>query len=294
MTINFDKDKSGFIRVSPLPSKEELAAYYSSDYYQNPHGTYSEAYSPEEISHKKIRCGFLFRVATESFSESGKFLDVGCGEGFLMDAFSARGWDVLGLDFSRFGIMRFNPHLQSSFIEGDIYESLDNLGKSNQKFDCVNLGNVLEHVLDPFGLLKGIGRLLTSRGTLVITVPNDFSALQLYLEEAGDISRRYWVNVPDHLNYFTHESLWSLVLEAGLTPTEVYADFPIEWFLANESSNYGKNPAVGKFAHAARVKLDSFITNQNDFDLVKQFWSALARIGQGRTVTLLAGKSGIL
>lgn len=294
MAINFDKDKSGFLRVNPLPSKEDLAAYYSSDYYQNPHGTYSDAYSPEEISHKKIRCGFLFRVATETLSESGTFLDVGCGEGFLMDAFSARGWDVLGLDFSSFGVSRFNPHLQSSFVEGDIYESLANLRKRDQKFDCVNLGNVLEHVLDPLELLISIGALLTSRGTLVITVPNDFSGLQLYLEEVGDISRRYWVNVPDHLNYFTYESLWSLVLDAGLSPLEVYADFPIEWFLANESSNYGKNSEVGKFAHAARVKLDSFITNQNDFALVKNFWSAFARIGQGRTVTLLARKSEIL
>ena len=293
MTINFDKDKSGFLRVSPLPSQEELAAYYSSDYYQNPHGTYCDSYSQEEISHKKIRCGFLFSVATETLSESGTFLDVGCGEGFLLDAFSSRGWDVLGLDFSGFGISRFNPHLRNSCIEGDVYDSLEHLRMGGRKFDCINLGNVLEHVLDPLALLRSIDALLPSLGILVITVPNDFSSLQLFLEELGDISSRYWVTVPDHLNYFTNESLRSIVTEAGLLPLEAYADFPIEWFLANESSNYRKNSDVGKFAHSARVKLDSFITNQSDFTSVKNFWSALAGIGQGRTISLLCQKPGI-
>lgn len=293
MAINFEKDKSGFLRVNPLPSKGDLAAFYSSDYYQNPHGTYSEAYSQVEVAHKKIRCSFLFRVATETLRESGKFLDVGCGEGYFLDAFSAQGWDVLGLDFSSFGITRFNPHLLRHFVEGDIYDSCESLKEKHEKFDCVNLGNVLEHVLDPLGLLKSLNELLTENGILVITVPNDFSELQLFLENMGDIARRYWVNVPDHLNYFTYESLWSLVSEAGLVPLEVFADFPIEWFLANESSNYEKNSEVGKSAHSARVKLDSFITNRDDFTSVKNFWSALAHIGQGRTVTLLSKKSGI-
>ncbi|CAN2169669.1 Methyltransferase domain containing protein [Candidatus Nanopelagicaceae bacterium] len=210
-----------------------------------------------------------------------------------MDAFSAQGWDVLGLDFSSFGITRFNPHLLRYFVEGDIYDSCESLTEKHKKFDCVNLGNVLEHVLDPLGLLKSLDELLTENGILVITVPNDFSELQLFLENMGDIARRYWVNVPDHLNYFTYESLWSLVSEAGLVPLEVFADFPIEWFLANESSNYEKNSEVGKSAHSARVKLDSFITNRDDFTSVKNFWSALAHIGQGRTVTLLSKKSGI-
>lgn len=291
MKINFEQDQTGFFRVDPLPTQNELAAYYSSEYYQNPHGTYREEYSPEEIEHKRIRCDFLFRVATESMSVPGAFLDVGCGEGFLLDTFSSRGWAALGLDFSSFGIKRFNSHLTPSFVEGDIYNSLKYLNDKGEKFSCINLGNVLEHVLDPLVLLRSIDALLHESGILIVTVPNDFSRLQLLLEKAGAITHKYWVTVPDHLNYFTHESLRSLVSKSGLIPREVYADFPIEWFLANDSSNYTKDAELGKFAHSARVILDSFITSQNDFASVKMFWAAMARIGQGRTISLLCQKS---
>jgi SAM-dependent methyltransferase len=290
VTTKFERDQAGFLRVTPLPDKSDLAAYYASDYYQNPHGTYSQEYSAEEIEHKRIRCNFIFRVATESFDESGSFLDVGCGEGFLLDSFQSRGWKSLGLDFSRFGIEKFNPHLVSSFIEGDIYDSLDLYKSQKIEFDCVNLGNVLEHVLDPLALLNSIAFLLSKKGVLVITVPNDFSQLQLMLAEIGAIADRYWIKIPDHLNYFSYQSLWSLVSQSGLVPIDVFADFPIEWFLANESSNYSKNKAVGTFAHSARVKLDSFITDQEDFEAVKNFWSAMAKVGQGRTITLLCQK----
>ena len=39
----------GFRSISPLPSEQELAAYYQSDYCQNPHGTYQETYTPQEV-----------------------------------------------------------------------------------------------------------------------------------------------------------------------------------------------------------------------------------------------------
>lgn len=272
-----------------MPSATELAEYYASDYYQNPHGTYSSVYTSEELHHKQIRNEFLFRVFTSgiNLNKNNKFLDVGCGEGFLLSTFAQNGWDVLGLDFSAFGVEKFNQHLVRRLVVGDIYDSLDSLSLQNMKFDCINLGNVLEHVLNPVTLLVNLQKLMHGGSVLAITVPNDFSRLQVYLHESKLIEKQYWVTVPDHLNYFNYKSLRDTATLAGFEPIDVLADFPIEWFLANEKSNYSIDPTIGKSAHLARVTLDSLITSENEFNEVKNFWSAMAKCGQGRVVTLV-------
>jgi hypothetical protein len=104
------------------------------------------------------------------------------------------------------------------------------------------------------------------------------------------IEKDYWVTIPDHLNYFSLASLVDLVEETGFCNIGSYADFPIEWFLFNSHSNYARDPSLGKQAHLSRVQIDSLITSNQDFDAVKDFWSAVSRVGQGRTVSLLCKK----
>jgi 2-polyprenyl-3-methyl-5-hydroxy-6-metoxy-1,4-benzoquinol methylase len=287
---DFEVDSCGFIKVYPSPGPEYLNDYYSSDYYQNPHGTYESNYSKEELSHKDIRNTFLERVVSENFKvekSSLSMLDIGCGEGFFLDKFHGNGWNVTGLDFSSFGVEKFNAHLLGNLIAGDIYASINTFISENRLFDFLNLGNVLEHVLDPRQLLAMLKQIMHENSTILITVPNDFSILQRFLKEKAFIEREYWVTVPDHLNYFSEKSLLNLVQEIGFEGLGSYADFPIEWFLFNSHSNYVDNPSLGKQAHLSRVAIDSLITSNEDFEAVKNFWSALSKIGQGRTISIL-------
>ena len=283
----------GYLRVDPLPSSAELSAYYYSDYYQNPLGTYASEYTLDEIKHKAIRNQFLFRVLTDQVSHSKNFtfLDIGCGEGFLLATFAKNGWNVLGLDFSSYGVEKFNSSLLKNFIVGDIYDSIESLIEINKKFDCINLGNVLEHAISPVLLLERIRNLMSQHSSLLITVPNDFSKLQEFLQDHNMIEKQYWIAVPDHLNYFNHISLSETVRRSQLILMEVFADFPIEWFLANDRSNYSKYPSAGKAAHFSRVMLDSLITSGEDFKAIKNFWSAMPGVGQGRTVSVLCKRS---
>jgi len=293
MEYKFVVAPEGYLRVDPLPSSTELSAYYSSDYYQNPHGTYSSEYTLDEIRHRSIRNHFLFRVITDQVShpKNFTFLDIGCGEGFLLSTFAKNGWNALGLDFSSHGVEKFNSNMLDNLVVGDIYDSIENLIEENKKFDCMNLGNVLEHVISPVLLLERIRNLMSQNSVLLITVPNDFSKLQEFLQDSQLIEKSHWIGVPDHLNYFNHNSLSATVRHSQLIPIEVLADFPIEWFLANDRSNYSRDPSAGKAAHFARVILDSLITSGEDFESVKNFWSAMARVGQGRTISLLCRKS---
>ena len=92
------RHQSGFFQVEPMPNAAELAAYYSEKYYQSPtSSTYSVSYSTEELDLLKTRAS-LRRINAESLlgkTDSRVFLDVGCGEGWVMDSFFRNGWRVL-------------------------------------------------------------------------------------------------------------------------------------------------------------------------------------------------------
>jgi len=78
----------------------------------------------------------------------------------------------------------------------------------------VNLDNVLEHVLEPVELLKKVKRVMSKNAIARIEVPNDFSAFQKLLVEAG-CTKETWVNPPEHLSYFNKASLVNLFDDVG-------------------------------------------------------------------------------
>ncbi len=86
-----------------------------------------------------------------------------------------------GLNYSLAGVSAMNPHCAGFFTVGDVNSLLEARVQSSLRYDAVWLTNVLEHVLDPPALLHRLRGLLIPGGFAVVTVPNDFSALQQHL-----------------------------------------------------------------------------------------------------------------
>ena len=108
------------------------------------------------------------------------FLEIGSGEGFILkQAVKEKKWNVVGIDFNKFGIKKFNKKILKYFIETNPDEFLKNEIKKKTKFDLIVLNNVLEHVINPNSLLKNINKLVNKSSVILITIPNDFSFLQL-------------------------------------------------------------------------------------------------------------------
>jgi SAM-dependent methyltransferase len=80
----------------------------------------------------------------------------------------------------------------------------------NTKFDVIILSHVIEHLPDPYGLIKDLKNLCTSKGRVIITTPNAKSLCAL-------IFGRYWrgLEPPRHFNIFTRESLIELLENSG-------------------------------------------------------------------------------
>jgi len=279
--------KAGYFEVENKPTEEELKAYYQKEYYQDDHGSYAQAYPTTELNFKDNKIKVKANIAKKYLpNNSGKnILDVGCGEGFVLKYFKAEGWEIKGLDFSKFGCINHNSNVAENVIEGNIYENLDRLVVQGEKFDLIWLDNVLEHVIDVERLLDVCKKLSYGHSVLTITVPNDFSKMQMALLDEGKIKKDFWVKTPDHLSYFTAPTLKKQLALSGWNTKSIIADFPIDWFLTNDAANYMENKSFGKPAHHSRIWLYNHIVENNDIDAVVQFFESLANIGMGRNIT---------
>jgi 2-polyprenyl-3-methyl-5-hydroxy-6-metoxy-1,4-benzoquinol methylase len=276
------KTKWGFYQYDPIPSDEELHSYYANKYYQEGLGSYSVSYTTEEIAYFKLKARMLCRkISHIADIKGGRLIDIGCGEGWIMDELKRHGISVLGLDFSKHGIEKFNPHLLPYFKQGNIYELLEEKVRIKSKFDFLILANVIEHVKDPFQLLKNIKRIMHSSSILVIVAPNDFSQLHELLLQEGKIARKFWLCYPDHLSYFNKESMGNILLDVGVKIHSIVADNPVDLNLLNDNSNYIEDPSKGNNIHFFRVRSDNFLGGL-DSDKLLQIYEILGSMGVGR------------
>lgn len=280
------KHELGFLELADKPSPSELAAYYEKNYYQNQAAGYRKSYSTLESDVIDLRVAQRAALAFSLLQNTnpGSLLDVGCGEGFVIKHFKRLGWDVSGIDFSIAGVEHLNPDCLPFVLQGDVFQLLESKISKGEKYNLVWLGNVLEHVLDPVELLISLRKLVAKDGLVVVTVPNDGNAYHESLFNQGNISKRFWIAPPDHISYFTKESLKNTATATGWDCLALQGDFPIDIYLAHKGSNYVNDKSLGPEAHQARLKLEHLI-GSSGVDAANRFYTALADVGLGRNLT---------
>jgi 2-polyprenyl-3-methyl-5-hydroxy-6-metoxy-1,4-benzoquinol methylase len=286
------KTKYGFYQYLPLPTEEELRQYYADRYYQHGSGSYSISYSEEEIEYFKLKARLMYRkvLMLMDMKKKRSFIDIGCGEGWVLNEFKKKGNAVLGIDFSRYGVEKFHPHLLNYFEHGNIYDLLEKKIEIGSRFDVLLLANVIEHVIDPETLLQKIKGMMFPESLLIIIAPNDFSRLHELLIEKKKISRNFWLAYPDHLSYFSKESMSNFLFAQGFDLKVVVADNPVDLNLLNDNSNYIENPEKGKVTHLFRVLTDNFLA-ANDPDKLLQIYEILGSMGIGRNLNYYCSMS---
>lgn len=277
----------GYISAAPLPTQEELKKFYAELYYQAPQSkSYQESYDDLETNFKHLRCNALLHAFKEQGVMNGEFLDIGAGEGYLMNAADQQGYAVTGIDFSSFAVEKFFPDLKNHLIAGDIYDGIARLNSEGKRFKACAAVNVLEHVLDPVLFLSSIRNIMAPAGLLAITVPNDFSGLQKLLRKEGLIDREFWFSPPQHLHYFNTENLPAFCTTSGYRLLDAFSDFPIDLYLLHEGSNYLTDPKNGHSAHRARILHDLMIAEAG-LDKYLAFYRAMFKVGTGRSITVI-------
>jgi 2-polyprenyl-3-methyl-5-hydroxy-6-metoxy-1,4-benzoquinol methylase len=108
-------------------------------------------------------------------------------------------------------------------VEGDVERLAREGADVGAPFDCVVCADVLEHLRDPWSVVRWAAGLLTPEGCLVISVPNIRHAQTLW----NLAVRRRWpyrdVGIFDrtHLRWFARANLADLLGDTGLAVTEL-------------------------------------------------------------------------
>lgn len=290
---SFKKNKAGFISVSNIPSEKELEQIYRKLYFQNKKirpKNYQKSYDSQEKKHIKLMNDLNIYAITKTKSKwdknPGTMLEVGVGEGFMLARAKSKGWKICGIDYSKFGINKFNKKLSSYVEEGNPIEILEKYNSERKKFDVIIILNVLEHVIEPKKILSKLTNLLKKNGVIMITIPNDFSLLQKRALELGHIKNQFWIAAPQHLHYFNTKNIISFMKQMKFKILDMYTSFPIDFYLYHKNSNYIRSQQNGKLAHRARIELDLVLSN-NGIDNFHKLCQMYAKCGIGRDITII-------
>jgi 2-polyprenyl-3-methyl-5-hydroxy-6-metoxy-1,4-benzoquinol methylase/RimJ/RimL family protein N-acetyltransferase len=283
----------GYRRLEPIPSEVQLKRFYEDDYYAllsqggrapdlqrllaGGEPAESERAWLGETLYDDIAAGLL------AHGSGGRILEVGCGTGDLLELLRDRGFDVQGIEPSDYaaGLARERGlDVRTMTLEQLVAES----GEAPPGYDAVLLVYVLEHIPHAAEMLRGVHRLLATRGLLFISVPNDFNPLQLAAQRELD-TEPWWIAIPDHINYFDVESLSALTLQLGFQAVDVLADFPMELFLLM-GLNYIGNADLGATCHAYRVAAERSMPS----DVRRSLFRSFAANGIGRNLHMFVRK----
>ena len=149
-------------------------------------------------------------------------LDVGCGEGVLVQSWAQRLKDgrVVGIDLEEESIQAGWAERQAPNLEYRVMEAA-NLPFADGEFELASAIEVLEHLPDPEHTLSEMAR--CARGHLLVSVPREPLWRMLNMARGA-----YWPalgNTPGHLNHWTRRSFVELLSRHGEV-VEVRSPFP--------------------------------------------------------------------
>lgn len=181
----------------------QLRATNDPDYYEEQYTLTRTVRSNKEM-HRYFRYpeyASLIGDVLERKTPPGRWLDVGCDNGFFLDDVRRYGYDVHGVE----------PSLSARAYAQQIGISVDaEIADVNGRFDVVSMWHVLEHIELPYVALKGLHERMNPDGLLCIRVPNAGGFWSKVLRD-----RWIWFQPHHHVVHYTQQSLHTILERAG-------------------------------------------------------------------------------
>lgn len=202
------------VYVAPMPSSEEVAAFYQDPAYFAGGG--ESGYRDYTAMHKALAPHFHRRLRTlaERLSRRGRLLDVGCADGYFLALAQADGWEVAGVEIS-------GPMAEEAArrLNAPVATSLDDLPGT---YDAITLWEVVEHFPDPVAELQRLAKRLRPGGVVMLSTPNAGHWQALRAPEAWSAYRP-----PAHLVLFTADALKIALERAGFSSAHIWKVSPL-------------------------------------------------------------------
>jgi 2-polyprenyl-3-methyl-5-hydroxy-6-metoxy-1,4-benzoquinol methylase len=189
--------------ASPYPTEEQLAAYYNA-----PSRTPTEDYFNKAASRRRRATFRALRFLRYVFPGK-RVLDLGCGGGFMVEAFRRLGARASGLDISAGAIAYAKKH----FPGGTFYcEPMAAFATRGLQYDFVFSSEVLEHVPGPDEFLTTLAAVTKPGGYLHISSPD--AGHPLVPPNIADWNQ---VAPPEHIQLFNRENARILFARYGFS-----------------------------------------------------------------------------
>ncbi len=168
--------RCGLVYQNPRMTEKEYEAYYNSNYFSSQNYLKVVEQKGKEYINK-------YNLIERHLKSKGKLLDIGCGTGHFLKIGKDRGWEVYGIELSKwaadYGRRNFNLDIRNIDIRNINLEEV--AGTWGVGFDVVTLNHVLEHLPSPSGAIKMISEILHEEGLILIEVPNELDQLMAFL-----------------------------------------------------------------------------------------------------------------
>lgn len=113
-----------------------------------------------------------YTVMLRKVLRGSQVLDLGCGDGYLVDRIAATGSVAFGLDPDSAGVrlaaQKIRGRDRRHIIRGDAYR----LPFADHSFDVVLMADVIEHLTEPEVCLGEVVRVLRPDGSLLVSTPH--------------------------------------------------------------------------------------------------------------------------
>jgi 2-polyprenyl-3-methyl-5-hydroxy-6-metoxy-1,4-benzoquinol methylase len=184
--------------------------------------SYESAVDPAFIGQNPERIRTFSRLLKKTLPRVGyrmtpgaRLLDVGCAGGAFLVAARDHGFDVTGVEPSRWlmesGRTRYGLDIRQGILAPGLFP--------DESFDVITLWDVIEHVPQPRELLGTIHSLLKPGGLLLVNYPDIGSWMARLLRKSWP----FLLSV--HLLYYTRETMTRQLRNAGFTPVRIQPHF---------------------------------------------------------------------
>lgn len=205
----------GLAYLNPQPEWQELEYFYGGEYYTNVSQEHRTSVLGEALYKlaRKIKRAVIGPPHPKFWhfgKETGRFLDVGCGNG-AYDAYVIADyprWEFYGVEPSRASALLAKKIPRFSVFNG----FLEHAEYQSDFFDVILMSHSLEHTFNPKKTIEEAFRILRKGGRLIIKVPNFACPSRRFFGT-------YWyhLDAPRHLFHFTVEVLTAILKNAGFT-----------------------------------------------------------------------------
>lgn len=205
---------------SPLPTDEELDAYYSGPGGWEKRKSVAEAFSPEgrALTQRSLEAKYRsygpkrdLLLERLELPEDGtpRVFDFGCGLGAWLDLFKQKGWETEGLE----------PGPIAAAISGDRHSMVDEI-PTEQRYDMVILHHVLEHLKEPVKTLNELAAATKDGGYMFVSVP--------HFQRLPEHGKMGYVASGIHIFSYTVEGMRSVLAQAGFELLDHFDSEPWE------------------------------------------------------------------